>query len=56
MGSVLFFWPKYETPAVWLFTVGSVLFMAKPTLRLSREIKLYRMGKLDTLAERAEND
>jgi len=56
IGSVLFFWPKYETPAVWLFTVGSVLFMAKPTLRLSREIKLYRMGKLDTLAERAESD
>jgi uncharacterized membrane protein YhfC len=55
IGSVLFFWKQYETPAIWLFTVGSVLFMAKPTLRLAREIKLYRMGKLDALAERARN-
>ena len=30
IGSVLFFWPSVETPAIWLFTIGSLLFLAKP--------------------------
>ncbi|MGY9049302.1 hypothetical protein P775_16175 [Puniceibacterium antarcticum] len=53
IGSVLFLFPDYETPAVWLFILGSVFFMAKPTLRLLREIQLYRMGQLDSLAGRS---
>lgn len=56
VGSVLFFFPAYETPAIWLFTIGSVFFMAKPTLRLIREIKLYRMGRIDRLASRAAEE
>lgn len=56
VGSVMFFYPAWETPAVWFFTVGSLFFMAKPTLRLVREVKLYRMGKLDRLASRAEDE
>ncbi|MCA0940474.1 YrhK family protein [Salipiger pacificus] len=56
LGSVLFFWKRYETEAIWLFTIGSVLFMVKPSLRLAREIKLWRMGKLDRLAEREQGD
>ncbi len=52
IGSVLFFWKSTETPAIWLFLIGSILFAAKPTLRLAREIKLVRMGKLDSLADR----
>jgi len=35
IGSVLFFWPETETPGVWLFVVGSILFMVKPSLRLA---------------------
>ncbi len=54
IGSVLFFWESTQRPATWLFLVGSILFAAKPTLRLMRELKLARMGKLKTLAERAE--
>ncbi|MDF0602666.1 YrhK family protein [Psychromarinibacter sp. C21-152] len=54
VGSVLFFWQETETAAIWLFVVGSLLFAAKPSLRLAREIKLARMGKLETLAERME--
>lgn len=54
VGSVLFFWPAYETPAVWFFTLGSVLFFAKPAIRLAREVKLLRMGDFETLAERIE--
>ena len=34
IGSVLFFWPSTEQPGVWLFLIGSLLFAAKPTLRL----------------------
>jgi len=55
VGSVLFLWPAYETGAVWLFIVGSVFFCVKPTLRLAREIQLWRMGKVAQLAERAES-
>ncbi|SDE08477.1 YrhK family protein [Rhodospira trueperi] len=35
VGSVLFFWPRTEVPAIWLFVVGSVLFTAKPSVRLA---------------------
>lgn len=52
IGSILFFWPEYETPAVWLFVVGSACFALKPTLRLIREVKLAAMGAQETLAER----
>ncbi|MBY6046061.1 YrhK family protein [Vannielia litorea] len=54
VGSVLFFWPAAETPAVWLFTIGSGLFLAKPAIRLAREVKLLRMGRYEELAERVE--
>ncbi|WP_172299113.1 YrhK family protein [Pseudoruegeria sp. HB172150] len=54
IGSVLFFWDSTQTPATWLFLIGSILFAAKPSLRLAREIKLARMGELDKLAKRAE--
>ncbi|WP_299440692.1 YrhK family protein [uncultured Rhodospira sp.] len=35
VGSVLFFWKETENPAIWLFVVGSVLFTAKPSVRLA---------------------
>ena len=52
IGSIMFFSEAWMSPATWFFTVGSFLFAMKPTLRLWREIKLYRMGKTDTLADR----
>ncbi|SDN86838.1 YrhK-like protein [Lutimaribacter pacificus] len=52
VGSVLFLFPDYEGPAVWLFIVGSVFFCMKPTLRLAREIQLWRMGQIEELAGR----
>lgn len=54
LGSLLFFWNRFETPAIWLFLIGSVLFAAKPSIRLAREIKLMRMGDLDSLARREQ--
>ena len=55
IGSVLFFWPAYETAAIWLFVIGSVFFCLKPSLRLAREVQLWRMGKIDQLAQRARD-
>ena len=55
VGSVMFFSDAWLTPGTWLFLVGSLLFAAKPTLRLIREIKLYRMGDVDDLAHRFED-
>lgn len=52
IGSVLFFWPSAETPAIWCFLVGSVCFALKPTIRLMREVKFLRMGKIEQLARR----
>jgi len=52
IGSMMFFSASLQTPATWFFTIGSVFFAMKPTLRLWREIKLYRMGETKTLADR----
>ena len=54
VGAFLFFSEATQYAATWLFVIGSFCFAAKPTIRLIREIKLYRMGKYETLAERAE--
>lgn len=56
VGSFLFFSEETQTLATWLFVVGSAAFAMKPTLRLWREIRLYQMGKVDRLAERAEEE
>ena len=53
VGSVMFFFEAWQTPGTWLFLLGSILFAAKPTLRLVREIHLYRLGDVDDLARRA---
>jgi len=55
VGSILFFWPEVERLAIWLFVIGSAFFMAKPSIRLAREVQLYRMGRIDTLARRASD-
>lgn len=53
VGSVMFFFSAWQVPGTWLFLLGSVLFALKPTLRLAREIHLYRLGDMDDLAQRA---
>lgn len=52
IGSIMFFSDAWQTIATWFFTIGSFLFAAKPSLKLWREIKLYRLGKLEPLAKR----
>lgn len=51
-GSILFFWMETEITATWMFLIGSVCFALKPTIRLMRELKFLRMGKIERLAER----
>tara|TARA_R110002124_G_scaffold53943_2_gene154096 strand:+ start:302 stop:583 length:282 start_codon:yes stop_codon:yes gene_type:complete len=52
VGSLLFFYDETQKPATWLFLVGSIFFAIKPTLKIVREIKLYRLGDLSDLADR----
>ncbi|QFU09816.1 hypothetical protein PARPLA_00621 [Rhodobacteraceae bacterium THAF1] len=52
IGSVLFFWPTWETLAIWFFVIGSVCFAVKPTLKLWREVKLAAMDDNKDLSER----
>lgn len=40
VGSIMFFWESTKIPATWCFTIGSVLFVARPTIRLARRIHL----------------
>ena len=51
VGSVLFFWEETQFAATWMFVVGSLFFCVKPTLRLTREIHLFRAGDTETLAD-----
>ncbi|QUJ75857.1 YrhK family protein [Sulfitobacter albidus] len=55
VGSVMFFSEAWQTTGTWLFLIGSLCFAAKPTLRLLREVRLYRMGDAQDLAERFED-
>lgn len=55
VGSVMFFFDGWQTPGTWLFLIGSLLFALKPTLRLAREITLYRMGDMSDLADRTKD-
>lgn len=52
IGSVFFFFEGLMTAGTWLFLFGSILFAAKPTIRLIRDIKLAAMGEDEALADR----
>lgn len=53
-GSVMYLTGLPDQQVVWTYLIGSVLFAAKPTLRILREIRLYRLGHVDHLAAKAE--
>ncbi|EDZ47340.1 conserved hypothetical protein [Rhodobacterales bacterium Y4I] len=52
IGSVFFFDESLKTAGTWLFLTGSILFAAKPTLRLVRDLRLAAMGDDADLAQR----
>lgn len=45
IGSIMFFWQSWMFTATWFFVIGSVLFALKPTIKLWREVRLYRMSQ-----------
>ncbi len=54
VGSVFFFWESLQTAGTWLFLIGSILFAAKPTIRLLREIKLAAIGDYEDLEKSSD--
>ncbi|MBV0911490.1 YrhK family protein [Rhodobacteraceae bacterium ASV31] len=44
VGSIAFFFEAWKTFGTWNFLIGSVLFAAKPSLRLVRELHYLRVG------------
>lgn len=54
VGSVMFFSEAWTYDATWLFLIGSLFFAAKPSIKIVREIHLYRIGDMQDLAARAE--
>ncbi|MBB5515006.1 hypothetical protein FHS89_001016 [Rubricella aquisinus] len=54
IGSVMFLSGDWERAGTYLFIIGSLLFAVSPALKVWREVKLARMGDLETLAKRDE--
>lgn len=54
VGSWMFFYAAWETPAIWCFVVGSAFFVIGPSLKLARELHYAMIGDLADLAKRAE--
>lgn len=41
-GSIIFLYPSLEKVAAWLFIIGSVQFLIRPTIRLMAHLHLQR--------------
>lgn len=55
IGSVMFFYDALQYAGTWCFVVGSVLFAAKPTIRVVREIAFLAVGDIDDVAKQRQN-
>ncbi|MBE1514005.1 YrhK family protein [Nesterenkonia halotolerans] len=44
VGSVMFFYESTMHAGTWLFVIGSVLLMVRPTIRLVRRFHLVKVG------------
>jgi hypothetical protein len=53
VGSILFFSESTKTAGTWCFLAGSICFALKPTIRLTREVRLASLRHVDRLAEQA---
>lgn len=45
IGSIFFFYPNRENLAIWMFVIGSALFMVAPTVRLIQELHYVYISK-----------
>ena len=53
IGSICFFSSEWQYVGTWLFLIGSIFFALKPTIRIARELHYLRAGRIERLAERA---
>ena len=42
VGSCFFFYPALQTPAAWLFLIGSIQLLIRPVIRIAKDIHLQR--------------
>ena len=54
IGSIFFFFENLVFAGTWFFLIGSICFVAKPTIRLTCELRLMAMGDVEEVAERLE--
>jgi hypothetical protein len=52
-GSILSLSDETKAIATWFYIVGSVFFLLKPIIRISREVRYAALGDVDALARRA---
>ena len=52
-GSILFFSESTKAAGTWCFLAGSLCFALKPTIRLTREVRLASLRRVDQLAAKA---
>ena len=43
VGSILFFWESTTFAATWFFLIGSIQFLIRPAIRLSRRFHIQRI-------------
>lgn len=53
IGSILFFNESTRIAGTWCFLAGSICFALKPTIRLTRELRLASLRRVDRLAQKA---
>ncbi len=44
VGSILFFWQATTEAATWCFLLGSIEFLIRPAIRLTRLVHIRRIG------------
>lgn len=47
-GSIMFFFPAWETAGTWCFLAGSIELLIRPLIRLSRQVHLKRLSGRST--------
>lgn len=45
IGSVMFFYDSLKNAAIWMFVIGSLLFGARPAVRLAMEVRLLALPR-----------
>lgn len=56
VGSVMFFFPSWETTGTWCFVFGSVELLVRPVIRLTRHVHLLRIHGGRYAAQEASQD